>query len=806
MHKGMAVIFLFLSLLPPSAHTPDCESAYRQGMSFAENDHIARADSIFQQLLRNDKKCVWGWIGKGVLADIRKPGSRKAVRFLKRALHCDDENAEAYYRLAVVYSHQENQYLRVRENLQRAVWYEPERTDAWEMIGEVNASFWMEEESFRLYSRSIKRHESVEMLSSFVDFGLHYGKDDELIELLQLLKKKAPNNHKIYVAESRVYLNNGLYTPCINFLDLLPDSIYQQNISEFKLVKADALLNLEKNKEGDADFWEAIEAMQDSAQAAAIFHDTEYLFTDAEKQFFETAPIDSIRVFFKRFWNQRDPNPVTPENERLAQHYQRLGYARRHHRRFSSVSKSFQLIGDRDPNMLVGEEIDVAPNQPVIDDIGVTIIRHGFPDEQHMNPDAKKDGNFQQASYLYYANAERPKMVFHFILFPSSGWTFTTLPLSFQGLDFLGSEYQRLSMYAERYEIEQRIYENDVATQVLLQELQDEHESENGTSPLEDRAVWDNTLYSWSGAVLHEENLNFEIRQAAPILTRENLEHIKVGMETESASIDYTLFDMPLVCLAFKGKNGGTDVEVFNAIPGSQTELAWSSGRYFLALSTFVGLYTEQWDLLTSFTKADTFQINVHEDWAGRSLLQQKTLSFDPGEYNLVFQTLDQKSKSTAIHRFAYTVPQFSSDALHVSDILLCSDIDPARRDSRFRRGDIAFTPHMFHAFKKTESLGLYFEVYGLSLDNGASDYTVSVNLQEQGRGATQSLNLFDRWFGRGASVGSTVRYQAAASDEPITLSLGIENLTAGDYELKLIIQESATGRTAEKTCGFSIE
>src|SRR3989454_6828239 len=45
-------------------------------------------------------------------------------------------------------------------------------------------------------------------------------------------------------------------------------------------------------------------------------------------RFDSTAPRDA-RAFFQWFWGKRDPNLVTPENERIAEHFHRLSYARR---------------------------------------------------------------------------------------------------------------------------------------------------------------------------------------------------------------------------------------------------------------------------------------------------------------------------------------------------------------------------------------------------------------------------------------------------------------------------------------------
>ncbi|MBI1966563.1 MAG: tetratricopeptide repeat protein [Gemmatimonadetes bacterium] len=52
---------------------------------------------------------------------------------------------------------------------------------------------------------------------------------------------------------------------------------------------------------------------------------------DEGAQYGATEP-DGRRRFFERFWGSRDPNLVTPENERIAEHYRRRAEARRMYR------------------------------------------------------------------------------------------------------------------------------------------------------------------------------------------------------------------------------------------------------------------------------------------------------------------------------------------------------------------------------------------------------------------------------------------------------------------------------------------
>jgi GWxTD domain-containing protein len=54
--------------------------------------------------------------------------------------------------------------------------------------------------------------------------------------------------------------------------------------------------------------------------------------TPEEIAAFDTLWAGAQRWFFERFWGKRDPNLITPQNERIAEHFRRLSHARHHYR------------------------------------------------------------------------------------------------------------------------------------------------------------------------------------------------------------------------------------------------------------------------------------------------------------------------------------------------------------------------------------------------------------------------------------------------------------------------------------------
>lgn len=71
---------------------------------------------------------------------------------------------------------------------------------------------------------------------------------------------------------------------------------------------------------------------------------------------YDSTPMEARPTFLRAFWAQRDPNLVTPANERIAEHFRRLAYARVHFRLlhpqnsffYSEVSRQLSARYERD--------------------------------------------------------------------------------------------------------------------------------------------------------------------------------------------------------------------------------------------------------------------------------------------------------------------------------------------------------------------------------------------------------------------------------------------------------------------------
>jgi hypothetical protein len=95
------------------------------------------------------------------------------------------------------------------------------------------------------------------------------------------------------------------------------------------LLRAEASFQLGRDSSGYS-WYDSALAHADLDSTGALWDNVRLIATpDEGARFAATGPGDA-RQFFLWFWGKRDPNLVTPWNERIAEHFRRLAYVRRH--------------------------------------------------------------------------------------------------------------------------------------------------------------------------------------------------------------------------------------------------------------------------------------------------------------------------------------------------------------------------------------------------------------------------------------------------------------------------------------------
>ena len=97
------------------------------------------------------------------------------------------------------------------------------------------------------------------------------------------------------------------------------------------LLRAEASFNAGRDSAGYA-WYDSALAYADLDSTGAMWDVVWMIASPAEVRAHDALPPGERRRFFERFWATRDPNLLTPGNERIAEHFRRFAYARRYFR------------------------------------------------------------------------------------------------------------------------------------------------------------------------------------------------------------------------------------------------------------------------------------------------------------------------------------------------------------------------------------------------------------------------------------------------------------------------------------------
>ncbi len=265
-------------------------------------------------------------------------------------------------------------------------------------------------------------------------------------EFLWIFAKKPDYRDVIYqLGYNYQKLKN--YNEALKYFQKIGDG--QPDFGRARIRMAEVYYEIGEYRKCSDNYFLGMEKLTDRDMLDYLFDEQKILLTKEEKKEFESAPYaDKKRVFIK-FWKSRDPDPSTPENERLIEHFRRVKYAREH----------FHFT---------------AP--PYYDDRGRIYIKYGPPDLRYNSP----IGNLpvkDNESWSYESIEDG--LVFDFVA--DGGYYRLVQDLTEAALSGYGYN-QRLTLAYELYQDRSHISKtySRLATGFSQQRLNDYHLARNG--------------------------------------------------------------------------------------------------------------------------------------------------------------------------------------------------------------------------------------------------------------------------------------------------------------------------------------
>ncbi len=843
---GLAVIILSTVL---SASEADLwwQPLFEQGMTHVYKKELKEAEKLFKSILDKDNDIAQAHYGMGMVYYSKNPAGRDALNEFRKTTQLDREYARAYYQMGMVYKHRPKRIIKARDYFEKAVIYDPTISDAWLEIGNANKLLDMPEQTLKLYNKAIRHNpDNQEIFQQFLEIALWMQDNENIIETINYLIEKNPDNPQYYLNLAHVHFAAGHYQLSLDQLLETQKKFPDYSTSMLDLLLARNYFNMQDDAKGLKHYWKAIENLQDSTTVIEVYKDLSYLLTDKEHDKLQNTRLQDLPIFYKRFWNVRDPNYATLENERIGEHYRRLSFAQKNYRRYM-LSNRFNEVAYQDLHPFANYNIQgskmleaagfpqaVINSERDLDDLGLIFIRHGFPDDQARSMDGmpniiseeyiswrlKKQDEYDAAmrhivggisansgeiarrlnespddeaqmavgaprvpradlgeslyrkeyfdnlpmnlSWKYFKTDTRPEMIFHFKKYGGFlGWVIEAIPYAPAGREDLDPKYGQLSVvsFMDRPDIEQ-------------------------------------------------------VKRMCVEFKNETLEDLKSALQTESS--DYRYISKPLTIpytfKSFKGENNQTDLELYYLLEGNQTVLDRSQSPPELHLKTFLGMYDRNWDPSVRIKKTEKVPVDVRPDaWKYNSAVRLDRTSIKPGSHVYELQFTDLLSHRTGVYRDTLQIVNYNTNQLLSSDVILSNPITVKTEYSKFTKNDITYTPHMFSAYPSNATIGIYFEIYNLILNNEfKTHFNVECSLKPAGpieNLKEQKLyGFFKSLLGKDGQTGTAFDYQGISRDESIYLNLAVGKQETGIYDLIINIKDLNSGQEYTKKVGITIE
>ena len=538
-------------------------------------------------------------------------------------------------------------------------------------------------------------------------------------------------------------------------------------ISKTPILLSLVRLNIQQNNEEQAIgyFNLATDSIKFEVDSEFLFEDLKYILKDKELDYFKTlSDVEDKRRFFHRFWDSRDPTPVSPINVRVLEHYRRLVYAEKNYW-FDRVRNE---VTDPDKFGVLKFPKSYELNEE-FNDRGLIYIRYGEPDQTATTVSPSPRFNLastsivsstlpRNESWLYEQSADQPKRIFHFMVDPMAS----------------GNNW-RLSPVLANF------------------------------SMLEDRQGWDPKLDRLLSVRSQSEYL-----AAAHEMEIENSEVVFKAMSNDSHSWSKKV--MPLKMSAFvahfRGDQGKTRMEVYIGIQLKELSLKKAQQEKSLEFEYGAGIYDSHLDEQAKFFEkhplADIDPKRISNDY----FINRYVFDLKPETYQLSFYAQSSDKSKLGGGNFDIEVPSFKNDKLNLSDLELAFNIVPFDSSSVFNRGELSIVPNPSAKFKKSEPMFLYYEIYNLTKDEqGVTSFETEYSINQIERQKKGLKRIFG-FLGGGGKESVSIKNDRQGHDETSFeyASFDVSKLDSGDYRLTVKVNDLNGDLDSEKTVKLRLE
>ena len=767
-------------------HAP---SHYWLGMTLYALKRDEEAFESFTHAVRRDKRWAPGHVGLGLVYN-RMPNRRlDARKALRTAMRLDPANAEIQYIMGMTYMDQGDEGWLIgshadgRVFFQRAVELDPEHPDAWFQMGRC-----YEELNLADHNKLLKdRYDDyVQALNAYLK---QYQVNPEHPETLQ---KFAGICHRFEYYERGAERLREMAKE----MEGITPGLIRTMLTQFEALSMSTKKQFDLLQRSLETYIKGLDSEEQEVYADLV-HVAPPDVLDA----WQSAEGTARDKVWQDFWNARDPNPATVENERLVEHYKRVMYARLH---FSDAQFPYDRRG----------EIYVRYGEP--DDRRRFLFR-SYEDPRDFyqpigNPsvDTIREKNWQ---FGYRLKVDRGQVSVqleqdskHRVGFGTAS-LLTVSKLNADNADLKGKKQDEINyetMIIQRremgtsYRSESWVY---VAHDMELFFV-DQMGGGRFDYPLRTLMISAEPDNSTAFNAIQKEELHHPRRIAERLIERSPEEY---AHDFGGEVLDYA-YDAN----TFRGEGNKTEVELSYSIP------VWQFGDVSdgHGAETFLNNQATLRDsvykpVLNKKSRFGPIERPKRKISSEQARVSAYTLAVDveapAGRFTAAVEMRDEASQRIGVYKKPVIIPDYRGRDLMISDLKLSTGITPTDQTGPFVRKGLNIVPHPLRAYGRGQLVYVYYEVYNLNKDEGGrTHYRTHYEINPEGMPDSRGrLDGRSRRSGDLQTVVLSYEVEGDTTEEGEYTAIDTTDLPAGVYVLTVTLDDRHTGQSVSRSTSF---
>jgi GWxTD domain-containing protein len=489
-----------------------------------------------------------------------------------------------------------------------------------------------------------------------------------------------------------------------------------------------------------------------------------YIITNEERAAFRKLSTDDEReAFIENFWERRNPNPSSPENEYKEEYYRRIAYSNEH---YASGIPGWKT------------------------DRGRIYIMYGPPDEDDTHPSG---GQY-----------ERPDS--------EGGGTTSTYPFEqwrYRYIDGIGTniilEFVDTTMTGE-YRLTMDPGEKDALLHVPAAGLtMAEQMGMTGSQSKMDRFSRTDGMTSGygMGGQHGPESMNeftrldlyAKIFQPPPVKFKD----LK-AVVTSRLSSNLLPFDVRTDFIRVTDQTVLTPITV--QISNSDLQFQNKDTVMHGVLDIFGEITSLGGHIVNTFEKSLVLDVPEHEfqRYQTHKSLYQEAIPLSPGRYKLSLVLKDDLNGHMGSEELGFVVPNFAADndKLTHSSLILADQILPIPTtqvgSGPYVIGGTKVRPSVNNTFTRDQTLGIYMQVYNLGIDDKTKKPSLDVRYVVEKDGKT----LLDQ-------AEDAANLKKASQQYTVVKKMGLQVLTPGKYTVQIKVTDNIKKQSVSPSATFEV-